>query len=55
MAGHLTPARPAMCSPEMIALIQQVEGLSLPLQRAVIKAWGAVLESIQAEREPSGR
>ena len=55
MAGHMMPARTAMCSPEMIVLIQQVEGLPLPLQRAVLKAWRAVLEGVQAEREPAVR
>ena len=31
MAGHLTPARTAMCSLELIALIRQVEGLPLAI------------------------
>ncbi len=54
MAGHLTPARPEPYAPEMVALVREVERLPRPLQRAVIKAWRAVLEGIQAERESSG-
>jgi len=53
MAGHLTPTRPAPCSPELRALVRDVERLPSPLQPAVFKAWRAVLECVQAERAPT--
>jgi|GEM_PF-1089414 len=53
MAGHLTPTRPMPCSPELRALVRDVERLPLPLQPAVLKAWRAVLECAQAERAPT--
>jgi hypothetical protein len=50
MAGHLPPACPAPCSPELSALVGEVERLPPPLQRSVVNAWRAVLECVQAER-----
>ena len=50
LAGYLTPARAATWPPELVALVQEVEGLPAPLQRAAIKAWRAVFEGIRAER-----
>ena len=51
LAGHLTPARAATWPPELVALVQEVDDLPPPLKRAAIKAWRAVLEGIQAERD----
>ena len=53
LAGHMTPAPAPTWPPELVALVQEVEGLPAPLQRAAIKAWRAVLEGIQAERAPT--
>lgn len=55
MAGHMTPAPAPAWPPELVALVGEVESLPAPLRRAVIKAWRAVLEGIQAERRPTGR
>lgn len=55
MAGHMTPAASPAWPPEVVALVREVEGLPPPLRRAVIKAWRAVLEGIQAERDLAGR
>lgn len=52
MAGHLTPASPAAHAPELNALAQTVTRLPPPVQQAVLRAWRAVLEGIQAERQP---
>lgn len=51
LAGHLTPTHPAPCSPELSGLVRDMERLPRPVQQAVIKAWRAVLEGIQAERQ----
>ncbi len=50
MAGHLAPARGEAWPPELVALVQEVERLPPPLQRAAIKAWRAVLEGIATGR-----
>ncbi len=50
MAGHLTPNRTKTWPPELMALVQEVERLPLPMQRAAIRAWRAVLEGIAAGR-----
>jgi transcriptional regulator with XRE-family HTH domain len=55
LAGHMTPARAPTWPPELSALVREVEDLPPPLRRAVIKAWRAVLEGIQAERDPAPR
>ena len=34
-----------------MALVREVEDLPPPVRRAVIRAWRAVLEGIQAERD----
>ena len=51
MAGHMTPAPVPPWPPEMGALVREVEDLPPPVRRAVIQAWRAVLEGIQAERD----
>ncbi len=55
MAGHMTPAPSPAWPPELVALAREVEELPPPLRRAVLKAWRAVLEGIQAERDLAGR
>lgn len=50
MAGHMTPAPSPAWPPELVALVREVESLPAPLQRAVIKAWRAVLEGIATSR-----
>ncbi len=50
LAGHLTPTQPAPCSPELSGLVRDIERLPRPVQQAVLRAWRAVLEGIQAER-----
>jgi hypothetical protein len=52
MAGHLTPNRTRTWPPELLALVQEVERLPLPMQRAAIRAWRAVLDGIAAGRTP---
>jgi transcriptional regulator with XRE-family HTH domain len=51
MAGHLAATRDQAWPPELVALVQEVERLPPPLQRAAIKAWRAVLEGIAAGRD----
>ncbi len=51
MAGHLAPAAKEAWPPELVALVQEVERLPPPLQRAAIKAWRAVLEGIASARD----
>jgi len=53
MAGHMTPASSPAWPPELAALVREVEDLPPPLQRAVIRAWRAVLEGIAASRAAS--
>lgn len=55
LAGHMWPAAAPTWPPELVALVREVEDLPTPLRRAVIKAWRAVLEGIQAERTPDNR
>jgi hypothetical protein len=49
-AGHMTPVPSTPWPPELVALVREVEDLPPLLRRAVINAWRAVLEGIQAER-----
>jgi transcriptional regulator with XRE-family HTH domain len=51
MAGHMTPVPAPPWPPELVALVREVEDLPPPVRRAVIRAWRAVLEGIQAERD----
>ncbi len=51
LAGHMTPIPSPAWPPELVGLVREVESLPPPLRRAVIKAWRAVLEGIQAERD----
>jgi hypothetical protein len=53
LAGHLAPARSPNWPPELVALVQEVESLPMPLQRAVIRAWRAVLDGITTGRASS--
>jgi hypothetical protein len=55
LAGHMLPAPAPAWPPELVALVREVDRLPAPLRRAVIKAWRAVLEGIQAERDLAGR
>ena len=52
LAGHADIARSlSELPPELRTLVHDIEQLPEPLQRAVIKAWRAVLEGIQAGRD----
>jgi transcriptional regulator with XRE-family HTH domain len=51
MAGHLAPVRGQAWPPELVALVEEVERLPPPLQRAAIRAWRAVLEGIASARD----
>ena len=53
LAGHMTPAPSPTWPPELVALVREVEDLPPPLQRAVIRAWRAVLEGIATSRAAS--
>lgn len=50
MAGHMTPTASPAWPPELVTLVREVENLPPPLQRAVIRAWRAVLEGVAASR-----
>lgn len=50
LAGHMLPTPSPAWPPELVALVREVENLPAPLQRAVIRAWRAVLEGIATGR-----
>ena len=53
MAGHLAQVEEPVLPGELVGLVREMERLPLPLQLTVFKAWRAVLECAQAERQPA--